>query len=75
MLLVINDNPANFCLFPALAEGAASWGCRFGFVKFKARASAAEALEKLAGKQLKDFPNQAVRCWPSSALRELHHGP
>ena len=34
--------------------------CRFGFVKFKTRAAAADALEKLAGKQLADFPGQNV---------------
>ncbi len=33
---------------------------RFGFVKFKTRAAAADALEKLAGKQLADFPGQNV---------------
>lgn len=34
---------------------------RFGFVKFKKRAAAADALEKLAGKQMADFPGQNVR--------------
>ena len=43
-------------------------------MKYKQRASAADALEKLAGKQLKDFPNQAVSCccflclWNCSSL-------
>ncbi len=37
------------------------WGVhRFGFVKFKTRAAATDALEKLAGKQLADFPGQNV---------------
>jgi hypothetical protein len=37
---------------------------RFGFVKFKTRAAAAEALEKLGGKSLPDFPGHQVsgRC-------------
>ena len=45
-------------------------------MKYKARASAAAALENLAGKQLKDFPNQAVRrrsllCLKRATLRPI----
>ena len=34
--------------------------CRFGFIKYKAREAARAALETLGGKQMADFPGQAV---------------
>ena len=42
---------------------------RFGFVKYRTRAAAGDALEKLAGKQLKDFPGQIVRAQPPVLCR------
>ncbi|KAK9905524.1 hypothetical protein WJX75_001554 [Coccomyxa subellipsoidea] len=46
----------------------------FGFVKFKTRAAATDALEKLAGKQLADFPGQNLRVAPSQSKHKLYVG-
>ncbi|CAL8471852.1 g11394 [Coccomyxa elongata] len=46
----------------------------FGFVKFKTRAAAADALEKLAGKQMADFPGQNIRVAPSQSKHKLYLG-
>ena len=46
---------------------------RFGFIKYKAREAARAALETLGGKQMADFPGQAVsapcRASPQPLLR------
>ena len=48
--------------------------CRFGFIKYRAREAARAALETLGGKQMADFPGQAVGA-PAALLPNAFLGP
>ncbi|CAK0783223.1 hypothetical protein CVIRNUC_006422 [Coccomyxa viridis] len=46
----------------------------FGFIKYKARDAARAALDTLGGKQMADFPGQALRVAPSQSKHKLYVG-